>query len=218
MTSKKYIYEVAKRLKCAPDKRRELQQKVMSDVNKSLKKGSTMEDIEKSMGTPKELAAKLNNSLSEEEVQEYKKSKRKNFFVTALVFLITFGLFFWWWWPKTSPIEKSKVFQEATLQSKAEEVIAMVYEEEYTELSNCSNAALKATFDKMTEKDWDEAKARMSFDWGEFKSVGNVTMTEVTQMGAKLATIKLDAYYENVTIHYTLSFDDGMQLAGLYLQ
>lgn len=215
---KKYISKVAYKLKCTPEKRRELQGNLASDVRKALKKGETMNEIEKRMGSPKQLAKKLNESLSDEEVKAYKKYKRKNLLVVSIVFIITMGFMLWWWWPKTNSIEGSKVFEEATLQTQSEAIVDMIYEERYGDLTACSGGSLQATFQGMTAEDWQVEKGKMAEDWGAFKTIENIKMNEVVQMGTKYANVQLDACYENVTIHYTFIFDSAMRLTSLYMQ
>lgn len=218
MTSKKYVLEVARRLKCTDATRRELHKKVYSDVNRELEKGSTMEDVVQKFGTPKKLAEQMNADLSEEEVAAYKAKQKKNRITTAIVFVLTFAMMIWWWWPKTTSIEESKVFQKEVLMEQADHIATWVDENQVEEICKISDQSLNNTLSAMSEEDWLKAKAQVAENWGAYLEMENVEMSEVTQMGTRMATVQMDACYENITVHYTLTFSNEMKLTGLYMQ
>lgn len=43
-------------------------------------------------------------------------------------------------------------------------------------------------------------------------------MQEVQQMGQSFAVCQTTVIYENVTVVYTITFDEEMNLAGLYMR
>lgn len=218
MTSKKYVLEVARRLQCTDATRRELQKKVYSDVNRELEKGSTMEDVVQKFGTPKKLAEQLNANRSEEEVTAYKAKQKKNRITTAIVFLLTFTMMIWWWWPKNNSIEESEVFQKEVLMEQADTIATLVDQNQVEDICKISDQSLSGTLSAMTEEDWLQAKSQVAENWGTYLEMENVQMAEVTQMGTKIATVQMDAHYENITVHYTLTFNSEMKLTGLYMQ
>lgn len=70
----------------------------------------------------------------------------------------------------------------------------------------------------LTEQKMQPALDSVSSDWGEFLTFGNGYQSEITQMGKKYVVIQLTAGYENVSVTFTITFDDKMQLAGLYMK
>ena len=70
----------------------------------------------------------------------------------------------------------------------------------------------------MNKERMDEAKARVSEDWGEFQSIINISTTEVTQRGVTAALAYVTADYENAEIHFTFAFNEDMELASLGIQ
>lgn len=62
------------------------------------------------------------------------------------------------------------------------------------------------------------AKTQISDDWGNFQSWGSIYLSEVTQQGQTFAVGQATAVYEHVTVTYTISFDEDMKLAGLYMK
>ena len=43
-------------------------------------------------------------------------------------------------------------------------------------------------------------------------------MAEINQRGQKFAIAQLNVSYENISVTYTLTFDDKMKLAGFYIK
>ena len=72
--------------------------------------------------------------------------------------------------------------------------------------------------DIMNQERMDEAKARVSEDWGAFQDVDSITTTEVNQRGKTAAVAYVAASYENVDIRYTFAFDEDLKLASLGIQ
>ena len=70
----------------------------------------------------------------------------------------------------------------------------------------------------MNKERMDEAKARVSEDWGEFKDIKDITTTEVTQRGVTAAVAYVSAEYENAEIHFTFAFNEDMKLASFGIQ
>lgn len=64
----------------------------------------------------------------------------------------------------------------------------------------------------------EEAKRNFGTDWGTFQAFGNIYLTEVTQMGKRIAVVQVNASYEKISVTYTISFDEDMKLAGLWMK
>ena len=75
------------------------------------------------------------------------------------------------------------------------------------------------TMKKLLEKtNLEEIKAQIGTDWGDRKSVGNVYTVELTQMGKRSAVVQMHVAYENESVMYTISFNQEMEMTGLWLQ
>ncbi len=61
-------------------------------------------------------------------------------------------------------------------------------------------------------------KEQIGTEWGEFKSFVSVYTGEIKQMGKKFAVTEITALYENRSVTYTISFDEEMKLAGIYMK
>lgn len=58
----------------------------------------------------------------------------------------------------------------------------------------------------------------ISPDWGEFKSFSNAYCAEVVQAGQTLQIVEIGAQYENVSVTYTIVFNENMEVAGLFMK
>ena len=112
-------------------------------------------------------------------------------------------------------VSESEVFDKAEIEELSGQVVDCINAEDYK--------GLKAMFvdemaDIMNQERMDEAKARVSEDWGAFQEISSITTTEVTQRGTTAAVAYVAASYENVDIRYTFAFDENLKLASLGIQ
>ena len=70
----------------------------------------------------------------------------------------------------------------------------------------------------LTKTTMDSVKEDLSTDWGERTALGSIYSQEVTQKGRHYVICQVNASYENVSVTYTITFDEHMKLAGLYLK
>ena len=64
----------------------------------------------------------------------------------------------------------------------------------------------------------EDARGQVGSDWGEVQSFGNFYMSEIRQNGQRYAAVQVAVTYENVNVIYTITFDENMKLAGLYMK
>lgn len=215
---KQYIKSITKRLHCSHAKKKELQTQLMSDLMSSMEQGASKQAAIEMMGSPTEIAADFNNNFSTQELSKYKKEKlilRLAIVGCVLLLIAVFIGLVYWFLPKGKPIEQSKSFQKNEVQLQAEHVIHLLNAEKYDELQDLSTEVMKPylTSEKMTP-----ALHAVSTNWGTFKSFNNSYMNEITQQGKQFAIIEIRASYENVSAVFTITFDDEMKLAGLYVK
>jgi len=64
----------------------------------------------------------------------------------------------------------------------------------------------------------DAAKAQMSDDWGERMEISNIYIYDLSQLGKHYAYCLVTVGYENVLVTYTITFNEKLELEGLYLR
>ena len=101
------------------------------------------------------------------------------------------------------------------MEALAGQVIDYINAEDYEGLRAM---AVDEMADIMNQERMDEAKARVSEDWGAFQDVDSITTAEVNQRGKTAAVAYVAASYENVDIRYTFAFDEELKLASLGIQ
>ena len=117
--------------------------------------------------------------------------------------------------PKNKDLSQSSIFDQAEVEAQAGKVIEYINEENFDGLKEMSVEDMASI---MNKERMDEAKARVSEDWGEYQSITDITTTEMTQRGVTAAVAYVSADYENVQVRYTLAFDEDMKLAALGIQ
>lgn len=117
--------------------------------------------------------------------------------------------------PKNKDLSQSSIFDKAEVEALAEQVVDYINEENFDGLKEMAVDEMSSI---MNKERMDEAKARVSEDWGEFQSIVDITTTEVTQRGVTAAVAYVSADYENVQIRYIFAFDEDMKLASLGIQ
>ncbi len=61
-------------------------------------------------------------------------------------------------------------------------------------------------------------QAQLSTDWGERVSVGTGYVVELSQQGQMYQVVELQVVYENVSVIYSITLDEELRLAGLYMR
>ena len=148
------------------------------------------------------------------QTEEEKKKRIRNIIITAVVLVIA-AVACYFAMPKNKDLSQSSIFDKAEVEALAEQVVDYINEENFDGLKEMAVDEMSSI---MNKERMDEAKARVSEDWGEFQSITNITTTEVTQRGVTAALAYVTADYENAEIRYTFAFDEDMKLASLGIQ
>lgn len=148
------------------------------------------------------------------QTEEAKKKRRRNIIITVVV-LVAAAVLTYFAMPKNRGLSQSDIFDPAEVEAMAEQVVDYINAENFDGLKEMSVDDMESI---MNKERMDEAKTRVSEDWGAFESVTDITTTEVTQRGVTAAVAYVTAEYENVEIHYTFAFDEEMKLASLGIQ
>ena len=150
--------------------------------------------------------------------EEKKRRKRKNLLIALgviLAIIVVIAAIIAWIWPKSKDISESSVFQAQEVQQQTEYIISLLNEEDYTSFNECTTGDMSTT---LTPAAITQAKAKVSDDFGNFVSFGEITMDEMSQHGEVFAFAQQEVKYENVTATYSLTFDENMKLVGLYIR
>ena len=104
---------------------------------------------------------------------------------------------------------------EQTVIAQAEKAIGYLNADDFEGLESMS---VEAMADPSAKTSIEEAQALISSDWGEFKSFGNAYAAEVVQAGQVVEVVEIGAVYENVSVTYTIMFNEDMVLTGLSMK
>ena len=100
-------------------------------------------------------------------------------------------------------------------ETEAEEIVELLNEKDYETLQEKSTDQMKTV---MNEEYMEGAKAQVGGDWGEFQRFTSSISVEAVQQGKHFAITELTALYENRSVTYQISFDENMELAGIYMR
>lgn len=213
MDAEKYVKKIVRNLKCTGAKKKEIGDSLLSDIAARREQGEAMEQIMESMGSPEEIAEAFSQNLSDADRKAYKRRRigmTIGQIVAALVFLSVLA---WWMIPKPAALGDN-LSQEAVTAS-VENVVVMLNQNDFDGLQELAVDELKS---KLTQETLDEVRKSISEDWGEMQSIGKVYMQGVKQKGKVIVVTQVDAVYENISVVYTISFDEDLRLGGLYMR
>ncbi len=218
MDSKKYIKCIIKNLKCSKAKREDIKRQLEADIQTAMETGETLEEIQVRMGTPENVAKEFNDNFSNEEIKAAQKRKMGKLLALIGVILLIVLLLISWWWPKVSEVGSDGTFHKDDVEDRSELIVQLLDKEDFEGLCDYSNDTMKKVLEKEDYGDLKAAKENIGSDWGAFVSFGKVYMSQISQMGKKSVVVQMNTAYENVSVTYTITFDEDMKLAGLYMK
>ena len=145
---------------------------------------------------------------------EQRRKRTRNIVITAVILVIA-AVAIYFAMPKNKDLSQSSIFDQAEIEALARQAVNYINEEDFEGLKAMSVDEMSSI---MNQERMDEAKARVSEDWGAFREVSDITAMEVTQRGVTAAVAYVTADYENAEIHFTFAFNEDMQLASLGIQ
>ena len=213
MTAETYVKQIVKRVKCDKKRKLDIEKQLLYEIEERTGAGENLQDILSEMGTVEEIAAGFNEDISEAERKRYRRKTLMKILVPVVVVLLALISVAVWYLPKVNDIESSDVFVKADVEQKLVEVITLLDEDDYESLQAVSTSPMANVLTEVSA-----AKQQLSDEFGGRISVGTIYMQEVRQMGQCLAVCQVTVTYENVSIMYTITFDEDMKLAGLYMR
>lgn len=215
MEAEKYVNEITKKIKCAKKKKQEIQKQLLSDIAMRRAAGEPLEQIMESMGTAAEIAEAFGQNLAEADSKAYKKRKMIIIVIAVILVLFLLGISGWWLMPKQVDLSGNEKYSQEKVAAEVENIVELLDQGDYTAIQMVSIDKLR---NMMNEQTIGAVRNKICEDWGERQSIGKVYMAGVIQKGKLLIVTQVDVIYENISVVYTISFDEDMKLAGLYMR
>lgn len=215
MTAEKYAKQIVKKIMCSSMKKHDIKKQLLAEIGERRQAGEALSDIMTEMGTAQEIADSFNDSISEEEKKHYKIQKRLKMIIPILFVLVTLGFLLNWYIPKQNDIKDSKVFVQEEIESRLISTIDLLEQKNYDTLQSIATDQMKSV---LCEATMENVKNEICENWGTRSAMGNIYEEEITQMNQHFAVCQVNVSYENVSVTYTISFDENMNIAGLYLK
>ena len=215
MTAEAYVKQIVKKVKCNKKRKLDIEKQLLYEIKERTESGEDLQDILSEMGTVEEIAAGFNEDISEADRKRHRRSRVVKILGSIAVIFLALIAVAAWYLPKVNVIEASSIFTRADVEQKLVEVITLLDEDDYESLQAVSTSQMAKV---LTEDYMSAAKQQLSEDFGGRTSVGTIYMQEVRQRGQYLAVCQVTSTYENVSVVYTITFDEDMKLAGLYMR
>ena len=215
MTANQYVNAITKKIKCSGDKKKEIKQQLLTDINLRIDQGEKPEDVMAQMGSVKEIADSFNENISDSEKKRYSRNKTLKIVIPCVLVLVLLLGFGYWIIPKSYDIGKSGYFNAADVETAMKETVELLDSGEYELLQENAIAQIKPF---LNSEALEKGKEPISDDWGEREKFGAVYMVELVQCGSHFAVGEITVSYENVAVTYRLTYDKDMRLAGIYMR
>ena len=215
MSAEKYVKDIVGRIKCGSVKKKEIGTQLLSDISMRIKQGETLEEIMQSMGSPREIADAFSQDMPENERKAYR-NKKIGMIVTAVVLgVVLLGFYVWWIFPKPYTIENNALLSKETVSARVETMVSLLDANDFETLQA---EAVDELRNVLTQEVIDKVRIPMSDDWGKRLSIGNTYVQGIKQKGKILIVTQTDVMYENISVVYTITLDENLNLAGIYMR
>lgn len=114
-----------------------------------------------------------------------------------------------------SDIKEHSDYDKEAVVERSKAIITLVGEGDCETLRKEYTAEIM--MDMMEQSQMDEAKRTICADWGSFLSYGNFYTSGVEQAGKKFVLVQVNVSYENTNVTFSLTLDEEMNLAGIYM-
>lgn len=216
MTAEKYVKEVSKLLKCRTAKKKEIRDRLLSDINSAVASGEKLEEVLAKMGIPWDYANNYNDNFDKDEQKAAKREKAMKIWGIIIAAVVIVGALVYWNMPKWSDISESTVFDEEEVRTAAEEIITLYSDDDYEAVVAYMTDDMKAVLNAPTLQ---LSKSQLvTEEFGELQSFGQMYLSEAKQGSKLFAMVQVSVSYTNTSVVYTLTFDADMKLAGFYVK
>ena len=214
MTAEGYVKQIVKRVKCDRKRKQDIEKQLLYEIEERTGAGEKLQDVLSEMGTVEEIAAGFNEGMSEIDRKRYRRKTLLRILVPIVAVLLALIALAGWYLPKVKEIESSDIFVRAEVEQQLVEVITLLDQDDYEGLQALSTRQMA----NVLHDNLPPVKQQISQEFGERISIGTIYMQEVRQMSQSFAVTQVTVTYENVSVVYTITFDENMKLAGLYMR
>lgn len=102
------------------------------------------------------------------------------------------------------------------LEQRTETIVRLISEGDYDTLSEQYAAEEMKPY--LNSEDMDLAKNMLAEDWGAYQFMGNVYAQELTQNKIRYIVVQVTVTYENVSVVYTINYDEELMIVGIYMR
>lgn len=167
------------------------------------------------MGIPWDYANRYNDNFDKAERKAAKRERALKIWGIVLLVLAVLTAVVYWNLPKWSDISESSVFSEERVKAQAEEIIRLYSDNEFEAVTGYMNEEMKQVLNAATLQ---YTKSQMKEDFGELLAFGNMYASEAKQSGARYAMVQVSVSYSEMSVTYTITFDEEMKLAGFFVK
>lgn len=215
MNADMYVKKIVSKIHCSTARKRDIKKQLLAEINERVSGGELLSDVISRMGSVNEVADSFNENIADLEKRKYRIQKVIKIALPILLVIAIIIALAIWLLPKTNSIEESTIFSKKELDESLLEVIQLLDDDDYSKLQEMATSQMATVLDADSMK---EIKAKMCDDFGNRTSVGTIYEQEIVQQGKHFAVCQVCVSYEKVNITYTISFDDDMKLAGVYMK
>lgn len=215
MNERQYVNAIARKLKCSGKKKKEIKKQLLADIAMRMQQGEELQEIMSQIGTVKEFTDGFNENISEKEQKQYTRNKVLKILLSITVILVLLGGLGYWQLPKSYAIEQSKYFDKEQVENAMKTTIDLLDKQDYKALQENAVPEMQSF---CNQEEMENVKKLVSEDWGKREAFGTVYMAELVQGNIHYAVGEITVSYENVNVTYHLTYDQDMQLAGLYIR
>lgn len=215
MSAEKYVKDIVSKIKCTGAKKKEIEKQLLSDISMRMEQGESLEQIMESMGTAQEIADAFSQNLPEAERKIQRKKRIGIIIVMIVTGVFLLGAYVWWIFPKPLDIKNIESVTEEAVDAQVETVVTLLNGNDFEALRGMAVGEMQNV---LTQEVIDQARDSISDDWGEMLMVGSTYMQGIKQKGRVFIITQTDVMYENVSVTYTITFDEDLKLAGVYMR
>lgn len=180
-----------------------------------LQGGESLEDVLGRMGIPWDYANRYNDNFDKAERKAAKRERALKIWGIVLLLLAVLAAVIYWKLPKWSDISESTVFSEEQVKAQAEEIIRLYSDNNFEAVTAYMNDEMKQVLNAATLQ---YTKSQMKEEFGELLAFGNMYASEAKQNGIRYAMVQVSVSYSNMSVTYTITFDEEMKLAGFFVK
>lgn len=215
MSAEKYVKDIVSKIKCSGTKRKEIETQLLSDISMRMEQGETLEQIMENMGTAQEIADAFSQDMPETELKTQRKKKIGIIISAVVIGVFLLCAYVWWIFPKSLNIKDVESVTEEAIDAQVETVITLLNENDFESLRGMSIDEIQKV---LTQENIDKARNLISDDWGGMLMNGSTYAQGIRQKGRLFIVTQTDVMYENVSVTYTITFDEDLKLAGVYMR